>query len=186
MANRLETSDRRTIISSDVSFVEFGAVSDSICGRSSAKSDPQGYQKKLREALLFNNHTHALSVGDEIDGFAFIESKDAFITPHQLVVLLFDCLAESRNWSGGVAQSTTISRLVDSATALRGLPNYEPPVGFKYIGELINEDQINLGRQESTGLSFKGHGAEKDGLSACLFAAPTVAAGDKNLIKQRR
>jgi phosphoglucomutase len=33
----------------------------------------------------------------------------------------------------------------------------ETPVGFKFIGELINEDKILLGDEESAGLSAKDY-----------------------------
>jgi len=57
-------------------------------------------------------------------------------------------------------------------------------VGFKYIGELINEDKIILGGEESAGLSIKGHYPEKDGLLACLLAAEAVAARRTSLTDQ--
>jgi phosphomannomutase len=45
----------------------------------------------------------------------------------------------------------------------------EKPVGFKYIGkEMLNEDII-IGGEESGGLSIKGHIPEKDGLLAGLL-----------------
>ena len=57
-------------------------------------------------------------------------------------------------------------------------------MGFKYIGELINEDKIILGGEESAGLSIKGHYPEKDGLLACLLAAEAVAARGASLTEQ--
>jgi phosphoglucomutase len=57
-------------------------------------------------------------------------------------------------------------------------------VGFKFIGELINEDKIILGGEESAGLSIKGHYPEKDGILACLLAAEAVAARGASLSEQ--
>jgi phosphomannomutase len=73
---------------------------------------------------------------------------------------------------------------VDRVAAARGLPVYETPVGFKFIGELINEDKIILGGEESAGLSIKGHYPEKDGILACLLAAEAVAARGTSLSQQ--
>ncbi|MEY2395558.1 MAG: hypothetical protein QOF94_1903, partial [Acidobacteriaceae bacterium] len=92
--------------------------------------------------------------------------------------------AESRNWDGGVARSVATSHLVDRVAHARGLPVYETPVGFKYIGELINADKIILGGEESAGLSIKGHYPEKDGILACLLAAEAVAARGATLTEQ--
>jgi phosphomannomutase len=66
----------------------------------------------------------------------------------------------------------------------RGLELHETPVGFKFIGELINRDEIILGGEESAGLSIKGHYPEKDGIIACLLAAEAVAARGKSLATQ--
>ena len=55
------------------------------------------------------------------------------------------------------------------------VPVYQTPVGFKYIGELIKEDKIVLGGEESAGLSIRGHLPEKDGILACLLVAEAVA-----------
>jgi phosphoglucomutase len=63
---------------------------------------------------------------------------------------------------------------------------YETPVGFKYIGELINKDEIILGGEESAGLSIRGHYPEKDGILACLLAAEAVAARNASLTEQLR
>lgn len=63
-------------------------------------------------------------------------------------------------------------------------PIYETPVGFKYIGELINEDKIVIGVEESAGLSIKGHSTQKDGILACVLAAEAVASSGKGLTQQ--
>ncbi len=87
-------------------------------------------------------------------------------------------------WFGGVARSVTTSHQVDRVAEARGLPVFETPVGFKFIGELINEDKIILGGEESAGLSIKGHYPEKDGILACLLAAEAVAARGESLTQQ--
>jgi phosphoglucomutase len=76
------------------------------------------------------------------------------------------------------------SHLVDRVARERGLKLYETPVGFKFIGELINRDEIILGGEESAGLSIRGHYPEKDGIIACLLAAEAVAVRGKSLTEQ--
>jgi phosphoglucomutase len=61
---------------------------------------------------------------------------------------------------------------------------YETPVGFKFIGELINKDEIILGGEESAGLSIRGHYPEKDGILACLLAIEAVTVRQTSLGKQ--
>ena len=138
----------------------------------------------LRELVLAEKCVLGLATDGDGDRFGVIDANGQFITPNQLIAVLFDYLAESRNWSGGVARSVATTHLVDRVAKLRGLPVYETPVGFKYIGELINEDKIILGGEESAGLSIKGHYPEKDGLLACLLAAEAVAARHASLTDQ--
>jgi phosphoglucomutase len=140
--------------------------------------------RELRELVLADKCVLGLATDGDGDRFGVIDTNGQFITPNQLIPILFDYLVESRNWDGGVARSVATSHLVDRVAKAHGLPVYETPVGFKYIGELINEDKIILGGEESAGLSIKGHYPEKDGLLACLLAAETVAARGASLSEQ--
>ena len=140
--------------------------------------------EELRALVLEKGCVLGLATDGDGDRFGVIDSNGVFITPNQLIALLFDYLAESRKWSGGVARSVATSHLVDRVAGKRGLPVFETPVGFKYIGELINEDKIILGGEESAGLSIKGHFPEKDGILACLLAAEAVAARGASLTEQ--
>jgi phosphomannomutase len=113
-----------------------------------------------------------------------LDRDGTFITPNELIAILFDYLAESRGATGGVARSVATSHLVDRVAESLNLPVYETPVGFKYIGKLINEDKIIIGGEESAGLSIRGHYPEKDGIIACLLSAEAVAARGASLVEQ--
>jgi len=139
---------------------------------------------ELREVVSKNKCALGLATDGDGDRFGVIDGNGSFITPNQLIALLFDYLAESRGWTGGIARSVATSHLVDRVAKARELPVYETPVGFKFIGELINEDKIILGGEESAGMSIKGHYPEKDGILACLLAAEAVAARGASLSEQ--
>jgi phosphoglucomutase len=139
---------------------------------------------ELREAMKRGGCVLGLATDGDGDRFGVLDADGTFITPNRLIPLLFDYLAESRGWTGGVARSVATSHLVDRVAESRGLPVYETPVGFKFIGELINEDKIILGGEESAGLSIRGHYPEKDGILACLLAAEAVAARGVSLNEQ--
>lgn len=74
-----------------------------------------------------------------------------------------------------MARSVATSHLIDAVAAMHGISVFETPVGFKYIGELISQDKIIIGGEESAGLTIKGHVPEKDGILACLLVAEMVA-----------
>ncbi len=144
----------------------------------------EDHLNELREVVLTKKLTLGLACDGDADRFGIIDANGKFITPNELVALLSDYLAESRGWKEGVARSVATSHLIDRVAENRGLALYETPVGFKYIGELINDDKIILGGEESAGLSIKGHYPEKDGILACLLAAEAVAARGKSLTAQ--
>ena len=139
---------------------------------------------ELTQVVLEKKCSLGLATDGDGDRFGVVDSNGRFITPNQLIAILFDYLVESRNWLGGVARSVATSHLVDRVARKRGRSVYETPVGFKFIGELINEDKIVLGGEESAGLSIKGHYPEKDGILACLLAAEAVAARGTSLTDQ--
>ncbi|HEX8288813.1 MAG TPA: phosphoglucomutase/phosphomannomutase family protein [Pyrinomonadaceae bacterium] len=141
---------------------------------------------ELKEAVKTKRLVLGLATDGDADRFGIIDSNGEFITPNQLVALLTDYLAESRGWTNGVARSVATTHLIDRVAANRGLKLYETPVGFKYIGELINKDEIIIGGEESAGLSIRGHYPEKDGILACLLAAEAVAARGVSLTEQLR
>lgn len=139
---------------------------------------------ELREAVAKRGCALGIATDGDGDRFGVLDRDGSFVAPNNLVALLFDYLAESRGWTGGVARSVATSHLVDRVAEERGLPLYETPVGFKFIGELILEDKIILGGEESAGLSIRGHYPEKDGILACLLAAEAVAARGASLTEQ--
>jgi phosphoglucomutase len=83
--------------------------------------------------------------------------------------------------TGGVARSVATSHLIDAVAKHHGIELYETPVGFKYVGELISQDKIIIGGEESAGLSIKGHVPEKDGILACFLVAEMVAREGKSV-----
>ena len=139
---------------------------------------------ELREVVRSRGFSLGLATDGDSDRFGVIDADGGFVTPNQLIALLFDYLIDSRGWTGGVARSVATSHLVDRVARERDRKVYETPVGFKFIGELINEDKIILGGEESAGLSIKNHYPEKDGILACLLAAEAVAARGASLMEQ--
>ncbi len=139
---------------------------------------------ELKAKVVEGKLTLGISTDGDGDRFGDIDSNGEMITPNELIALLTDYLAESRGWKLGVARSVATTHMVDRVADARGLKLYETPVGFKYIGELINRDEIILGGEESAGLSIRGHYPEKDGILACLLAIEAVSERRASLTEQ--
>jgi len=74
--------------------------------------------------------------------------------------------------------------LINALAWHHGVQLHETPVGFKYIGELIKQDKIVIGGEESAGLSIRYHVPEKDGILAGLLCCEMVARRGKPLGRQ--
>ena len=130
----------------------------------------------LRNLVLSSKATSGLATDGDADRFGIIDSDGAWIQPNLILALVYDYLVESRGWKMPAARSVATSELVDAAAKAHGQTTYQTPVGFKYIGQLIREDKIALGGEESAGLTIRGHVPEKDGILACLLVAEMLAA----------
>ena len=122
-----------------------------------------------------------LATDGDADRFGIIDVDGTYIEPNYIIALLLDYLIRVRKLSGGVARSVATSHLIDAVAAKHGVQLYETPVGFKYIGELISQDKLIIGGEESAGLTIKGHVPEKDGILACFLVAEMVAREGKTV-----
>ena len=122
-----------------------------------------------------------IATDGDADRFGVVDADGTFIQPNYVIALLFDYLVETRGWKNGVAKSVATTNLINALADYHKVPLYETPVGFKYIGELINGDKIAIGGEESAGLTIRGHVPEKDGVLAGLLVAEMVAKRGKTL-----
>ena len=132
---------------------------------------------EMRALVLEKGLALGVSTDGDADRFGFIDRDGTFMSANHILALLVDYICETRpEWTGGVARSVATSHLIDRVAKRHGRQVYETPVGFKFIGELVNDDRIILGGEESAGLTIKGHFPEKDGIIACLLVTEMVAA----------
>ena len=122
-----------------------------------------------------------LATDGDADRYGIIDADGAFIEPNYILALLYDYLIRRKGESGDAARSVATSHFIDAVAAHHGYVVRETPVGFKYIGEFIRDNEIVIGGEESAGLSLRGHVPDKDGVLACLLVAEMVAVEGKTL-----
>lgn len=132
-----------------------------------------------------------ISTDPDADRLGLVVPKDGqtvILDGNQTVVLLtyFICTAlkeqDKLPKNGFLVRNLTTTKLVDSIGEAFGLTVYKDvPVGFKYIGELMNKyedfgDQLHLYSGEESFGSIKGSYAhDKDASSAALIAAEMMS-----------
>ena len=145
---------------------------------------PQCGEKELvglGERIRKTGSRLGLACDGDADRFGVCDSAGAYVQPNQiLALLLWDMLARKKR-KGGVARSVATTHALDAIASRFGVPLYETPVGFKYIGEKLIEGKIIFGAEESAGLTIEGHVPEKDGILADLLTAEMSGAAGKSL-----
>lgn len=137
-------------------------------------------RKKMRET----GAQIGIATDGDADRFGIVDADGTFLQPNYVIAILFDYLVESRGWKNGVAKSVATTNLINALAKHHGVELHETPVGFKYIGELIMQDKIAIGGEESAGLSIRHHVPEKDGVLAGLLCCEAVATTGKSLGQQ--
>ncbi|MCX7866179.1 MAG: phosphoglucomutase/phosphomannomutase family protein [Limisphaera sp.] len=133
-------------------------------------------------ALVRKTRAHlGLGTDGDADRFGVVDADGRWLTPNQVLVLTLYHLVRNRGWKGCVVRSVPTSHQVDAVAALFGVPVRETPVGFKYIGAVMESEPVIVGGEESGGLSIQGHVPEKDGILACLLMAELVATEKQSL-----
>jgi phosphomannomutase len=140
----------------------------------------------LRSVVRDSDALAGLATDGDADRFGVIDRDGTWIQPNYILALVYDYLVETRGWKMPAARSVSTSQLVDAAAQANGQITHQTPVGFKYIGQLIREDKIALGGEESAGLTIRGHVPEKDGILACLLVAEMIAARGASISEQVR
>src|SRR5258706_2945821 len=138
----------------------------------------------LREKMRATGAHIGIATDGDADRFGIVDGDGTYLQPNYVIALLFDYLVESRGWKNGVAKSVATTNLINAIAKAHGVELYETPVGFKYIGELIMQDKIAIGGEESAGLSIRHHVPEKDGVLAGLLCCEMVAQRGKSLSEQ--
>jgi alpha-D-glucose phosphate-specific phosphoglucomutase len=125
-----------------------------------------------------------IATDGDADRFGIVDEDGTFIQPNYVIALLFDYLVETRGWKNGVGKSVATTNLINALAEKYKIELHETPVGFKYIGELIKQDKILIGGEESAGLSIRKHVPEKDGVLAGLLCCEMMARRRASLGKQ--
>ena len=140
---------------------------------------PEPAEKNIQDLITMVKGDPAIRLGIATDGdadrFGIVDEDGTYIEPNYIIALLLDYLVRVRGMKGGVARSVATSHLIDAVARKHGIEVYETSVGFKYIGELVTQDKIIIGGEESAGLTIRGHVPEKDGILACFLVAEMVA-----------
>ena len=135
----------------------------------------------LRQAMRAGGYDAGFALDGDADRVGAMDPDGTFITPHQIFSVLLWHLAGTRNLTGDVAKSFTVTKMIDKIALKLGRKVWETPVGFKYICERMLEGDIVLGGEESGGIGTKLYLPERDATVSALLLAEVMAWHGKRL-----
>jgi alpha-D-glucose phosphate-specific phosphoglucomutase len=110
-----------------------------------------------------------LATDGDSDRIGAVTEDGTFVNQHQVFGLLYLYLAEQRKQRGVAVRSVTMTGMADPYAERLGQRVIETPVGFKFIGNTMVDEDAILGGEESGGFGFRGHLPERDAIVAGLY-----------------
>jgi len=135
----------------------------------------------LRKAVVAGKFDAGLAADGDGDRIGAIDRDGTFINPHQIFALLVWHLIGTRKLDGDIAKTFSVTKLIDKLAAKYNRRLHEVPIGFKYICELMLEQNILIGGEESGGIGTSLYLPERDATVSALLLAELMAWHGKSL-----
>jgi len=135
----------------------------------------------LRKAVLAGKCDVGFAADGDGDRIGAIDRDGSFINPHQIFALLVWHLVGTRQLEGEIAKTFSVTKLIDKLAAKYARKLHEVPIGFKYICELMLEQNILIGGEESGGIGTSMYLPERDATVSALLLAELMAWHNKTL-----
>ena len=136
---------------------------------------------ELVEAVIAGKYQVGIAVDGDADRVTAIDATGRFISSHMVFALLLKHLIEVRGWTGNVVKTVSTTSMIDRLCEKYGLKLHVVPVGFKYIADLMLEEDILIGGEESGGTGIKNYIPERDGILVGLLLVEIMATNGKTL-----
>lgn len=142
--------------------------------------DPkEKYLPELKEQCI---KTRLIGLSNDGDGdrFGAFNEKGEFVSANDIIALLVKHL-KSKGLNGVLAKTVGASSALNLYAKQNNIEVIETPVGFKWLGSAMRNNDVLIAGEESGGLSIKGHIPEKDGIIANLLIIEMLAKSGKKL-----
>ncbi|MBP7217018.1 MAG: phosphoglucomutase/phosphomannomutase family protein [Candidatus Omnitrophica bacterium] len=137
----------------------------------------------LKERVRKEKFDLGIALDGDADRIACVAPGGIFIHPQKILGLLALHLNQDRRWSGGIVKTICGTAMMDHIAQFLKVKLYETPVGFKYISNLMETEDIVAGGEEAGGMGVKGFIPERDGTVAGLLLIEMMVYRNKNILK---
>jgi len=117
----------------------------------------------------------------DADRIGAVDENGNVVDAHKIFAVLLNWLLERKKWPGDVTRAFNTTKMLDRICAKHGRRLHEHGIGFKYVCDLMLEQDILIGGEESGGFGISRHLPERDGLLNTLLLANVMADEKKTL-----
>ncbi|MEM7574866.1 MAG: phosphoglucomutase/phosphomannomutase family protein [Bacteroidota bacterium] len=118
----------------------------------------------------------------DADRIGLFDAQGEFVDSHHILLLLLLYLKEYKGEeTGKVILTFSVTDKLKQLADHYGLDYEVTKIGFKYIAEIMAQEDVIVGGEESGGLAVKGHIPERDGIWIGLMIAEFMAKAGKTL-----
>lgn len=132
-------------------------------------------------AVVAEHCDAGLITDGDADRIGAVDERGRVVDAHKLFAILLKWLLERKGWRGDVTRAFNTTRMLDRISAKHGRRLHEHGIGFKYVCDLMLEQDILVGGEESGGIGISRHLPERDGLLNTLLIANVMADEGKTL-----
>ncbi|MDE1162162.1 MAG: phosphoglucomutase/phosphomannomutase family protein [Acidobacteriaceae bacterium] len=117
----------------------------------------------------------------DADRIGAVDENGNVVDAHKVYAVILEWLLKRKGWPGDVTRAFNTTKMLDRISAKYGRKLHEHGIGFKFVCDLMLEQDILIGGEESGGIGISKHLPERDGLLNSLLIANVMADEKKTL-----
>ncbi|MCH7653594.1 MAG: phosphoglucomutase/phosphomannomutase family protein, partial [Chloroflexi bacterium] len=147
-----------------------------------AQPEPLAHNlRRLIEDVPDRSADVGLATDGDADRLGVVGEDGNFITTlHTFALLCFHQLDILKR-KGPLVRSITMTSMVDRLAELYDVPVFDTPVGFKFLGPVMMQENALIAGEESGGYAFQGNIPERDGILSGLMLLDLMVKSDKSI-----
>jgi phosphomannomutase len=146
---------------------------------------PEPIHKNLQELSdlisMAGDIDSGLATDGDADRVGLYNNTGVFVDSHHIILLLIEYLHKHKGMTGKVVNSFSCTSKIKKLCDLYGIEQETTKIGFKYICDIMVQEDVLIGGEESGGIAIKGHIPERDGIWMGLVMWEYMAKTGKSL-----
>lgn len=145
---------------------------------------PEPIEKNLvqfEHLILQEGIQVGLATDGDADRIGLYDENAHFVDSHHILLLLINYMYNYKGMKGKVVTTFSCTKKIARLCEHYGLEHQITKIGFKYICEIMLNENVIVGGEESGGLAVAGHIPERDGIYIGLTVMELMAKTGKKL-----